>query len=162
VTDVEVKAAMSDRTALALTMYAEARGDKRQGLSSVEERIAVGCVVRNRVRDFARFRAEKATYASVVLAPKQFSCWDVAGGPANHALVMAFAERLVQGLPMRDVLLAETLYLADGIIAGVLLDCTGGATAYFAPKAMVPVGRVPTWAEGKTTRAIGDQLFLTV
>lgn len=61
---------------------------------------------------------------------------------------------------MNDPLFAETLYLADGIMAGVILDCTQGATHYYAPKAMRPPGKVPTWAQGKPTRAIGDQLFI--
>lgn len=159
-TDAEIRAALVDRSVLALTMWAEARGDGREGNSSVEERIAVGCVVRNRLAEPGRFRADAPTYRAVCLAPSQFSCWLKVGGSANYAALMALAERVAGGLSSDDAAFAESLYLADGIMARVLLDRTGGATAYYAPAAMTPRGRVPQWATGKATLAVGSQLFL--
>ena len=159
-TDSEVKAALVDRSVLAITLWAEARGDWREGHSSLEERVAVGCVVRNRLPRYTAFRAVEPTWRAVCLAPLQFSCWQRVGGAANYSAVMTLATRIVEGFPVDDPLFAETLYLADGIMAGVILDVTGGATHYYAPKAMRPAGKIPTWAQGKPTRAIGDQLFL--
>lgn len=159
-TDHEVLGALTDRWALALTMWGEARGDWREGSSSVEERLAVGCVIRNRVREYSRFRATTPTYRAVCLAPAQFSCWSLAGGAVNYGAVMTMATRVVEGFPTQDPLFDETLFLADGITAGVVLDRTSGATSYYAPKAMVPPGSVPPWAVGRPTQAIGDQLFL--
>lgn len=155
-TDDQVKAALVDHTVVALTIWAEARGDGREGHSSVEERIAVGCVIRNRVL------ARKQTYRDVCLSPAQFSCWTPAGGASNYAAVMAMANRLLADLPSNDPLLEETAYLATGIISGVLLDRTGTATSYFAPKAMQPPGRVPSWALNHPGIAIGDQVFVRV
>jgi len=156
VTDDQIKAALPDHTVLSLTLWAEARGDWRQGNSSVEERIAVGCVIRNRVA------TRKQTYRDVCLSPAQFSCWTQAGGGANYAAVMSMAERLIQGFPSGDPILEETAFLAGGIISGVILDRTNGASSYYAPKAMKPPGRVPGWAVGKPNVAIGEQIFLHV
>lgn len=159
-TDSELKAGLVDRSVLALTAWAEAAGDWREGLSSVEERIAVMCVARNRLADFRSFGAVEPTYRSVCLAPKQFSCWFPGGGVANYARLLAMAERLMSGSPLKDALMYETLFLADGIMAGLICDRTQGATAYYAPQAMKPVGRVPAWAAGKPTLRVGAQLFI--
>ena len=153
-----------DRSVLALTAYAEGRGDSHEGRSSVEERIAIMCVVRNRRLHFERYRAADASYKAVCLAPLQFSCWNTpAAGvrDANHDALVVLAERMVVGQPP-DPLVAETLYLADGVISGALLDATRGATSYYAPAAMQPPGRVPTWAKDVPAVQIGSQFFLVV
>lgn len=148
--------ALSSKQILGLTIWGEARSEP------VEGQIAVGCVVRNRLMDYARFRATEATYKAVCLAPNQFSCWIASGGEVNHDAVMAKARKLADGIPWTDNTLKQALWLADGIITGVLLDNTKGATSYYAPKAMVPEGRIPSWAKNKTAFPIGDQLFLNV
>lgn len=158
-----VKAALKDHQALALTMIAEAAGDGREGGSSVEERLAVGCVVRNRVLN----RRWPKTFAAVCLQRLQFSCWNP-GLDANHVRLMALAERLItDGEATADPMLAETLYLAHGIIGGLILDRTGGATCYYAPKAMKPAGAKPAWVflNGKAgpehvpAAVVGSQIF---
>jgi hypothetical protein len=159
-TEQEVTDALVDRSVLGLTMWAEGRGDSREGHSSVEERIAIGCVIRNRIATFQRWRATAATYRAICLAPKQFSCWNE-GTDANHAALIQRAWQIVSGEPTHDAVLDECLFLADGIISGVILDRTGGATSYFSPKAMTPPGRVPTWAQGRESIQIGDQLFFS-
>lgn len=157
-TEPEIIAALVDRSALGLTLWAEGRGDAREGHSSVEERLAIGCVIRNRLPQFTRWRATVQTYRGICLAPRQFSCWN-AGTDANHIALIEQARRLVAGEPSKDRLLDESMFLADGIISGVIIDRTGGADSYYAPKAMTPVGRVPAWAVGKQMLAIGQQLF---
>jgi len=161
--DAEIKAALDDRLALAGTAWAEARGDWREGHSSVEERIAVMMSVKHRTAHYGRFRAVAPTFKAVCLAPNQYSCWN-AGGDLNHHALMALMERVVSGGSSRDLLFEETLFLADGVISGVLLDATQGADSYFAPKAMKPAGRMPREAKafldgGGTFTAVGDQLF---
>lgn len=137
---------------LALTAWAEARGDWREGTSSVEERIAVLCVIRTRARRSGR------SLTAECLAPKQFSCWN-AGTDANHLTLLRAAATLAQGLPP-DPLLAETLYLAGGVISGVILDRVNGATHYYAPASMTPPGTVPSWARGhEPTAHVGSQVF---
>ena len=163
-TDSEVLAALDDRQTLGLTAWAEGRQiprDDPHSHSPVEELIAVMVVVRNRL---ARVSASTtgASYKSVCLAPMQFSCWNPGSG-SNHDALMVQARLLVgppSGLLATDRELDECLCLADGVIAGVLLDRTGGATQYWAPEAMVPPGRTPSWAAGKPRLLIGDQYFM--
>lgn len=143
---------LDDESALALTMWAEARGDRSEGGSSVEERIAVGCVIRNRAQASGR------TVKYECLSPWQFSCWNT-GADANHKALLEAGELLVNGQPL-DPLLRETVYLAAGILDRILLDPTRGANHYYAPDAMKPPGRVPSWAQGKTPCAhVGRQVF---
>jgi N-acetylmuramoyl-L-alanine amidase len=158
-TDLEIQAALVDESALALTMWGEGRGDWREGHSSLEERVAIGAVVRNRLPHFKAFRATLPTYRAVCLAPNQFSCWMKAGGAVNYAAVMAMAERVVTEPSVIDPLFSECLFLARGIISGVLLDQTGAATMYYAPAAMLPPGTVPTSAAGRPVVQIGAQVF---
>lgn len=164
-TGPEILAALDDRRTLALTAWAEARQIPRGVLddhSPVEELIAVMIVVRNRRAHFARWRAVDASYKAICLAPRQFSCWNPHSG-SNHDALLALAARLaVRPGPSVaiDPLVDECLYLADGVIAGVLRDRTNGATAYWAPAAMVPPGRTPRWAVDLPRWKIGDQYFV--
>jgi exonuclease III len=162
-TRTEILAKLTDLQTLALTAWAEARGDSREGNSSVEERIAVLSVIRNRLRRPRRFGD---TYKAVCLAKWQFSCWNP-GTDANHQNVMRLAYLLVTDQPTLDPLLDETLFLADGVMRGIILDRVMGADHYYAPKGMVPRDRVPDWAKDAQGRArtplviVGDQRFYT-
>lgn len=125
---------------VALTMTGEAVGDARDG-SSIEERIAVGCVMRNRLES-GRTKQFGATWSGVCLQPWQFSCWN-ANDPNRKRLLAAAAANIGGDLAGVGVYrLPETVYLAGGIIQGVLLDITRGSTHYFNPR-VVPA---PVWA----------------
>lgn len=151
----DLKAQLTDVLALFLTAWAEARGDAREGHSSVEERLAVMCVIRNRVKS-GRFGG--ASYRSVCLEPNQFSCWNYGTDP-NHLALVSLAQSALAGV-VREPLAVETEYLALGVIGEEVLDRTGGATHYYSPASMVPADRVPRWAMGKTPTAdIGRQKF---
>lgn len=154
-TNDEARALLTAPDVLALTMYGEARGDNRDG-SSVEERIAVGCVVRNRLtKDPARFGHG---FASVCWARLQFSCWNE--NDPNSAELWHQGRIIASGIRITDPILAETHWLARGIVDGVIRDNTDGATHYFAPRSMKPAGTRPNWAIGKTPCAtVGTQLF---
>jgi len=146
--------ALGSTATVALTAWAEARGDWREGQSSVEERIAVIWTI------MRRSERRNQSVKEVCLAPKQFSCWAATDGEANHKAVMALARAIVSEKGVSDALYLETRYLVEGVLCGVILDRTGGADHYYAPKAMIPRGRVPGWAKGKTPSArIGDQVF---
>lgn len=167
-TDAEILAVLDDRQTLALTAWAEARQVPRghpRDHSPVEELIAVMVVVRNRRARFSRWRATDASYKAICLAPRQFSCWNP-GTDRNHLALMALAQLVILGVtdppPPAQALFDECLYLADGVIAGTLIDRTGGATSYYAPAAMIPPGRVPVWAVHAPIRTIGDQLFIAL
>lgn len=158
-TEDEVKAALTDLDALTLTMWAEAAGDTAEGRSSVEERIAVGCVIRNRVQKPERYGD---SYRAVCLARKQFSCWNH-GTDANHVRLMALAEALIAGQPV-SLVVQETRALARLIMTGVLLDRVSGAVSYYAPKAMLPKGAKPKWifkngTEVQPVAVVGTQRF---
>lgn len=153
-TEQEIRTGLSELQVLALTAWAEARGDNREGGSSLEERVAVLCVIRNRVQRSGGV----LSYKAVCLAPRQFSCWNP-GEDANHMALMALAERVLDG-DAEDPLYTETLWLAHGVRDGAILDRTGRATYYYAPLAMVPPGRVPSWAVEKPFVTIGRQRFL--
>ena len=137
-TDEDVKARLTHVQATACTMLAEAGGDNLDG-SSVEERIGVGCAIRNRVKT----RRFGDTFRDVCLRRKQFSCW-TPSRDQNHRRLMAVAANLVAGV-LPDPILVETLYLAEGVIGGAIMDSTHGATHYYAPKAMRPKGSKPGW-----------------
>lgn len=162
--DPAIKTALTDFHAVALTMYGEGRGDRLEGGTSVEERIAVGCVIRNRLKTPGRFGS---TYRAVCLTRSQFSCWWTWGGKDNYAHVMVIARALVEDVraepelsTFEHGLWTESLFLADGIIGEQLLDSVRGSTHYYAPRAMKPAGRVPAWAVGNRQLAkIGGHLF---
>lgn len=130
---------------LALTMTGEAVGDARDG-SSIEERIAVGCVVRNRLAKPGRFGG---TWAGVCLRPWQFSCWN-ANDP-NRRRLLTLADAYIRDAAAAcgdDRRFAETLWLAGGIIQGSILDIVEGADHYFNPKIVA----APPWAFEDTKR----------
>jgi len=157
-TEQDIRQALSALDVLGLTMHFEAVGDTAEGHSSVEERIAIGCVVRTRVR-LGGYGGD--SYKGVCLAHGQFSCWEPAGGEANHAALLVLARQLAEQ-PTGPVppLYQETRYLASGILQAFLLDRTEGATHYYAPAAMRPPDTVPSWAVGHAPVAmIGRQRF---
>lgn len=160
----EVKAGLDDQQALAITIDAEGRGDWREGNSSLEERVAIGMVVRNRARD-TRHRWPNQV-RDVCLQRAQFSCWLLAGGRDNYNRTIAIARFFVEKAPLPVMtayeldLLMESVYLADGILRGQLVDRTGGATHYYAPAAMRPRLSIPEWArDRKLSARIGSQFF---
>ncbi len=157
-----IKVALTEQQALGLTAAAEARGDRRQGNSSIEERIAVMLVCRNRVAKYKRFNLIEPSYKAVCLARKQFSCWNDDPKDANHQWLLDQARKEIAG-NLVDPLVEETLWLAGGVIAGTVLDTLKGADHYYAPQGMIPPGRIPDWAIGKTpTAEVGKQIFFTL
>jgi len=142
--DSEVKAALRDFHALALTLWGEARGEP------IEGKVFVGSVIRNRVNKPGRFGN---TYRAVCLARLQFSCWWKAGGGANYDRVMARARATVGDYADRSVLprdpsFEECCFVAEGIIGGQLLDRSKGADHYMTSALFRSTP--PEWAKGKT------------
>lgn len=151
-TDDQIREALTEPQVLALTLYGEARSEQLEG------RVAVGCVIRNRVES-GRWGS---SYREVCLKKWQFSCWIPEGGLANYEIVMSAARMLLRKDRVVPVL-GECLWIADGLMAGVLLDRVKGANHYYAPKAMKPAGRVPGWAKGKTPHVtVGEHRFFTL
>jgi N-acetylmuramoyl-L-alanine amidase len=131
----EFVAALSDPQIAALTLWGEARGEP------IEGKVAVGCVLRNRVDDGRWGRS----YAKVCLAPWQFSCWRPEGGRENYEALMRLAQRLtVQGPLPDDVVFRECIWVATGIVGGWLRDSVRDATHYVTTELFER--RPPKWA----------------
>lgn len=146
-TDLQVRESLTEPQVMALTMYGEARSEP------IEGRISVGCVIRNRV-EAGRYGSN---YRDVCLKKWQFSCWLPEGGLANYEIVMAHARMLLRKDRMVPVM-RECLWIADGLIADVLLDRTKGCTHYMT-KALYE-SAPPKWARGrKPDRTIGAHVF---
>jgi N-acetylmuramoyl-L-alanine amidase len=125
-TTTEIKNELTDRQAVALTIFGEARAE------SVMGQVAVGCVIRNRLKRPARFGGRPdATWRDICLRRSQFSCWFDFGGASNFAAVMAAAEAVVNGIaPKPDSSLAHAFWVADGVMVHRTRDVTAGADHY--------------------------------
>ena len=130
---------------VALTIYGEARGEP------IEGKIAVANVLRNRRRS-GRWGT---SYASVCLAPLQFSCWTPKGGAENYATLSELADRLGYAGTPDDPVVRECYGVAAGLEAWIR-DNVAGATHYH----VATMRTVPKWAAGRDPVArIGDHLF---
>lgn len=128
---------------LGLLLYLEGRGEP------IEGRIAIACVVRNRTRG-------KLRYHDVILAPKQFSCF--LSSDQNYPIAVKRAQELAQGDVTKkpNPILRECIWIAQGVISGVVFDNTSGANHYYNPKVCNP-----SWAAKMTvTRVIKNHKFL--
>lgn len=149
---------LTDQEVLGLTAWAEARGDWREGNSSLEERVAVMSVA------VTRSRQRRESVRQVCLAPAQFSCWTRDLADRNHLALVEQVHLVLDRRPV-DPLLDETLFLAFGVLTRKIQDRTGGSDHYYAPKGMKPVGRAPKWAiraDGTVlppTAIVGEQHF---
>lgn len=134
-----------DVTVLALTLWAEARGEGKDGM------VAVGWAIRNRVEiDLGNDGKPDwwgEGYTGVCRAPWQFSCWNK-NDPNRPYLV---GEKVI---PPAQLALARIC--ARDVITGAKPDPTGGATHYYATTMKTP----PAWAKhGTKTCQIGRHVF---
>lgn len=145
--DHDLKHALTDKQALTLTLWGEARGEPLDG------KIAVASVIRNRVKAGQSYRA-------VCLAPFQFSCWND-GDDENHRKLMSLTRQLLMQEPARDTLQPTFLScarVADQTIAGITADPTKGATHYVTIDLLN--AHPPKWLSAmKLTRVIGNHAF---
>jgi len=137
---------LSDLEVLALTIYGEARGEP------IEGQVAVGCVIRNRVRS-----GEYINYKAACLAPLQFSCWNPTD--PNYSVLKDFSDKLLMGQPTNDLSLSQCHWVAIGIIASSIKDNTGSARNYLTTQLYRE--NTVEWAKKLTlTKVIGRQSFL--
>jgi conjugal transfer mating pair stabilization protein TraG len=142
--DLEYRNALDDLQATTITLFAEGRGEP------IDFRIAVACVIRNRVAHPSRFAA---TYRGVCLQRQQFSCWIPAGGAENADLCTQLTRALVDRTtlpltPLEAEIFRETWWVAEATIGSILRDRSNGSTHYYSPAAMKPKGTAPAWAKG--------------
>lgn len=133
---------LSPLSILTLVLWGEGRGE------SIEGRIAIGCVIRNRVD------ARKQDYKTVLLAPQQFSCFAPAGGDANYQAVLSAAVKS----PM-DALWIETSWIAAGVLTRQVRDITMGATNYITKQ--LYHAHPPSWvARCRVTATFDSHIFM--
>lgn len=133
------------RIVLALTVWGEARGEP------IEGQIAVASVVRNRA---LRLGYE---WVRVCLANGQFSCFNE--NDPNLPKILMAAENLLS--PEPTLLLAQALWIADGVIKGVVRDNTRGSQNYLTTD-LLHSEKAPRWTFDRPILAvIGGHSFLT-
>lgn len=125
------------RWAVALTLCHENGFDSPE---AARDRLFIAGVIANRLR--TRYR-RRATARDVCLDRKQFSCWN-AGRSKNHLALLARATRWMQGGEITDSVERQALWLAEGVVAGVLPDLVQGARHYHTHTVS------PSWSRGKT------------
>jgi spore germination cell wall hydrolase CwlJ-like protein len=134
-----------DVRVLALTLWAEARGEGLQGM------IAAGWTIRNRV-NIDLFNDGKEDwwgegYVSVCKKPWQYSCWNK--NDPNYPYLIG-----QKVIPPIQYELAKRAAVA--VIEGTSADPTGGATHYYSTSMKI----APRWASaGIKTVQIGKHIF---
>lgn len=137
---------MTDTDYAVLTVFGEAAGEP------IEGKIAVACIIRNRLHS-GRWGT---SYESVCLAPSQFSCWASVGGDANYKRLMKLKAQMDGGFPINDPVFAETRWVVEGVVHGIVRDRVHQATHYFATS----MPEIPKWARGQVpVDRIGGQVF---
>lgn len=111
---------LDDTTLLAACIYGEAATESDEG------KLGVACVVRNRVK---RRGWWGSTYKHVILAKKQFSCFN-----SNDPMLM----RIRRVINKPNDIFKICYNIAKQVICEEANDITGGATHYFNPSIVKP------------------------
>ena len=147
----EIRIALLTRPArdvLALTLYAEARGEPAEG------RAAVAWVIKTRAA------TRQQTIQCVCLQKNQFSCWW--GSDSNSQALFARAAAMLAGdaAVHAEAAWLETRAIARRVLTSELPDPVAGADHYLTT-ALYRAPACPAWAKGMTvTATIGHHTFL--
>lgn len=129
---------LTDTELLQCLIYGEARGE------CIEGKIAVGCVVRNRVDRPAWWGK---TWQEVMLKPKQFSCFN------NWGIDLTSTKKFLTIADRYHPVWRECWWVAYGIRYRNIRDITSGATHFHS-------GKMPRWAYRLTRKkVIGNHIF---
>ena len=145
---------LTDAQVVALVLYGEARSEPVQGV------IAVGCVIRNRVRaDIGHDNKHDwwgEGFKGVCLAPWQFSCLSEKGGAGNFRKVLQFAQKLASKTQITHPQERQCVWIAMGIVGDYVIDPTKASTHYHT-RNLLPR---PAWTKGEAPVAqIGSHVF---
>ncbi len=133
---------------LGLTIIGEARGE------SITGQIAVGCVIRNRVR------THNKTYNEICLAPYQFSCW-LETDP-NRYLLERLAQKLINNNQLDEPIHRQCMFISSGIVNGDIIDIVHGSN-YYMTKDLFSSGKRPRWADKVyNAQTIDHQIFFNI
>lgn len=144
----DVLPGLSELSALAVTLFGEARGESPDGM------VAVAQVILHR-RASGRWGP---SVNSVVGARLQFSCWWPQGGESNFTRVLSVAQRVREGRVVPE--LHPCLWVAAGVLDGAWSrDLVAGATHYLTRDLWLSTP--PKWARGVVPVAtVGSHVFL--
>lgn len=150
---------LTDAEVLGLTGAGEARAELVPHIgwrpAPLSNMIAVMWTPIHRVRaDPTRFGRD---VSDVCFEANQYSCWNARSG-SNHDWLLSQARAVLGGLSVAPIVKA-CIAAAGDLIAGDLPDTVNRATHYYSPVSMVPPGRVPIWARGKTPVAVIEDQF---
>lgn len=147
-TDAQLRAALTDVEAVALTLWGEARSEPLNGL------IAVGCVIRNRKQ------GTRQSWHRVVHRHLQFSCWWPRGGKENYDHVMLIARALADDLTIGASGWEECLWVAEGVVNDRFRHILPQDTRHYLTTKLYNQDP-PFWvAEGRVVGAIGSHTFI--
>ena len=165
-----IKVALSPAQTLALTAWAEGRSRLVPGAGWVATPLPAMAnvinVCQNRAADK---RWSRLGLKNVPLVRWAFSCWEPKGGPDinhdplqladNFETLMNRAQRLLAGEEPSDKL-RDCLAVAEGCVAGAMVDSLFGSTHYYAEWMNPP----PKWANGLTpvVTEYGHRFFVGV
>jgi hypothetical protein len=137
VTREQIRAGISDTTAVIATLLGEAAGEP------VEGQIAVACVIRNRVR---HPRWWGSGWRGVCLQKWQFSCWweTTPNSERVYALARALMDKQAATGPQSVV--SQLDWIAAGVMDDLLMDVTQNADHYLT-RALLLSGKAPAWAK---------------
>jgi hypothetical protein len=138
---VEVVNRISNVEAVALTLCHE---NGYQNDDARLDRLYIATVISNRV--WNRYRG--STPKEVVLARRQFSCWNHDPNDQNHMNLLARASRWLSGTHTNDSLEQHAFWLARSVEEGWLRGVLHRMVHHYHAKRM-KLG-YPNWSEGQT------------
>lgn len=142
---------LSDVDLLTLLIYGEARNQPVLG------QLAVACVVRNRVNKLPP--ASRTKWAKIMLAPAQFSCFNVED--PNYGLLQQGALILTEKPEAMTNTLRQAQWVAQGVYGGSCQDDASQKATHYLTTVLYDSPACPLWAKGKPlTTAIGSHVFI--
>ncbi len=142
----EIKKQLTDREAVILTVYGEARGEP------IEGQIAVINVIYNRAKN------RQLPPKEVCFQRLQFSCWNK--NDANFPRLKELAEQTIISVLPTETEFLQIGYLVDGVQIRYLRDNTLGCDHYLTTS-LYKSNKKPSWANTpKQARVIGNHTFL--
>lgn len=117
----ELREKLTSDEAIGLTIFGEARNQ------SIEGKVAVGNVIRNRLRSNQNFGGK--SYKDLCFAKNQFSCWwEIETN--NYKELERATELVINRKSFNNSVLRECLFIGEGIANGLLRDNVNGALYY--------------------------------
>lgn len=148
---------------LGLTIYAEARGEKKIGMQAVlnviqNRRLHTPITLTSKYGDFYILRATHSPYHAICLEYRQFSCYNLGNSQAWIVLKLSDPDAFNSELSI-DKNLRDAMDLCNQLQRGVLLDITGGADHYCNPNE-TPASTIENWNRLMVYRTrIGNHMF---